>query len=118
MAGKAAEEVVLGTSSAGSASDLEQATKIIFDMLAKYGMSSKQGLCVFDNNTSQMRLTQIEDEAKELLNDCFIHVSELITKNKEQLVHCAKYLSEVETLDGDEFRKMLIINKEGNKNGK
>lgn len=118
LAGKAAEEVVLGTSSAGSASDLEQATKIIFDMLAKYGMSSKQGLCVFDNNTSQMRLIQIEDEAKELLNDCFIHVSELITKNKEQLIHCAKYLSEVETLDGDEFRKMLIINKEGNKNGK
>ena len=51
--GRAAEEVVFGTSTNGASNDIEKATRLARAMITRYGMSDEFGMVAMENVTNQ-----------------------------------------------------------------
>ena len=53
IGGRAAEEVVFGTSTNGASNDIEKATRLARAMITRYGMSDEFGMVAMENVTNQ-----------------------------------------------------------------
>ncbi|MDR0930287.1 MAG: ATP-dependent zinc metalloprotease FtsH [Clostridiales bacterium] len=124
LGGRVSEEIVLDDVSTGASNDLERATKIAHDMVAKYGMSKNVGAIswagesdeVFlgrgfaqSKNYSETTATMIDNEVKAILDSCYEKCRELINDNRDKLNAVAKALLDHEKLDGDEFEKIMKV---------
>ncbi len=123
MGGRAAEEIVFGEISTGAQSDLEKATMLARRMVENFGMSDKLGPLSLGNrgpsllgeefafgreqSISEATAEVIDAEMKNLLEQNYERVRDLIREQRDALEHIAEILLEKETLEGDEFRKLL-----------
>lgn len=127
LGGRAAEALVFNEVTTGAADDLDKATKIARDMVTEYGMSSLglvsygSGLMFgvwenpFEEQTrySQEMLSKIDREVKRIIDGCYKWALKVLSEKRYQLDLVAKKLLEVETLDGDEFRALLLLSPGG-----
>ena len=101
LAGAVAEEVVLGESSTGSASDFEQASelarKMVYSGMSELGIVDKSSL---PNRKLHQAISFILARQREI-------VEGLITEKKQLLGCIVDYLMENEKIDGDAFRDFL-----------
>lgn len=120
LGGRAAEEGFLNDISTGAGSDIEIATKIVKAMVMEFGMSGLgpiylQGKSMFgawkgleeEGGMSPQLHGIVDKEVKKILDTCFEDAQILVKKHKVKLEKVAKRLLEVETLDGDEFEKIV-----------
>ena len=119
MGGRAAEEAVFGEGNitTGASQDIRQATSIAKKMIIKWGMSEKLGFRSFydsegyymdaSDQVSQKTAETIDAEIKNMMDDCYKEVKELVLKNKDKLEIIATKLLERETLTGDDVRKIF-----------
>ncbi len=123
MGGRAAEEVIFGEVSTGAQSDLEKATMLARRMVENFGMSDKLGpLSLGDRgpallggefafgreqSISEATAEVIDAEMKNLLEQNYERVRGLIREQRGALEQIAEILLQKETLEGDEFRKLL-----------
>ena len=126
MGGRAAEEVVFSEVTTGAANDFDQATRIAKAMVVEYGMSSlgpvnygptmditEWGRAYFEQNTiSNEMLAKIDNEVKKIVEQCFTQAKKLISLNREKLNLVAEQLLIKESLDDDEFIKIVGTKKE------
>ncbi len=117
LGGRAAEELMLDDISTGASSDLERATAVARDMVAKYGMSEKIGPVSYDDggevflgsdyghvkSYSENTAAEIDKEVREILTCQYDKTKQILTKYREQLIRVAELLLEKETISGDEF---------------
>lgn len=63
MGGRAAEEVIFGRDNvtSGASSDFEQATRIAFDMVDKFGMSDKSGYVAFSSSANRSGVSSVHE---------------------------------------------------------
>ena len=120
LGGRAAEEVVFGTMTTGASNDLQRATGLARDMIARYGMSKELGLLspmVVTNqyldgqsslDCSQEIATQVDKAARELLEKCYAEDKQLLTENRELLDEVTSFLLLKETITGEEL--MAFVN--------
>jgi len=123
--GRAAEMLVFNEQTAGSSNDIAQATRIARSMVVRYGMS-KLGPMYFgseysDNDYSrgwgdQERLSDklteaVDKEVLLIISKAEDQAQELLKKHRQQLDKVAEALLEKETLDSDEFTKVMGIEK-------
>jgi cell division protease FtsH len=63
-------------------------------------------------NCSDQTATEIDNEVRELLKECYNKAKELIQSNKDALDRIAEYLFEKETITGKEFMELFNEGKE------
>ena len=111
LAGRVAEEIVLGDVSTGSQNDLVRATNIATLMVTKYGMSDELGpMALTDEEIFSLNKdfnNPVKKSIKKIIDECNSKAQNVLNENID-LLHCiAKELKNKETVSGDEFRKLV-----------
>jgi len=122
LAGRAAEEMVIGEVSTGAHDDLEKATRLIRRMVTEYGMSENLGPLTYGNpndspflgrdlarerNYSEEVGAAIDREIQTLATQCYDQAKALIHDYRDQLNRLTDLLLEHETLEGEELERIL-----------
>ena len=119
--GRAAEELVFGTSSTGASNDIEQATKLARAMITRYGMSEDFDMVALETvqnqylggdtslSCSMETQTEIDRQVVALVKRQHEKAVKILQDNREKLDELSRYLYEKETITGEEF--MAILNR-------
>lgn len=126
LAGRVAEKIVLDDISTGASNDIERASKIARQMVSKFGMSDRIGPInygsdndevfigrdfVHSKNFSEKISSEIDDEVRSIINDCYKKCFELLNSNLDKLERVTKVLLEKEKISGEEF-ELIYCGKE------
>lgn len=103
LAGRVAEELVYGEASIGAGGDLQQATGIATEMLARYGFG--QGLAVL--NREQLKGEFVLNRVNELLAERYAETVKLLEPYLDTLNAVADLLDEEETIQGAVVRDLV-----------
>lgn len=121
LGGRAAEELVFKDLTGGAASDIDQATKIARKMVTDFGMSklgpthlgpqieeSEYGRSWMQpSEVSQETQSKIDAEVRRIVDESYAKSLATLRKNKSKLDLIASKLIERETLEGEEFEKLM-----------
>jgi cell division protease FtsH len=123
MGGRAAEELIFNDTTTGAGNDIQQATGIARNMVTQWGMSDAVGPINLSPGDEQYFLgrdigmerpfgedtaEQVDKEVHRILQSCYDSTKNLLGQNLDKLHQLAKRLIEVETVDADEIRTMLM----------
>src|SRR3989339_4568 len=125
MGGRAAEEVIFNEITTGAANDFDQATNVARAMVVEYGMSAlgpinfgptmdvtEWGKSYMEQNpVSQEMMSKIDNEIKKIIMDGYNLSVKIIKENKKTLDKVASELLKTESLDQDEFEKIVGVKK-------
>ena len=117
LAGRVAEALFVGDISTGASNDIERASKIARDMVARYGMSEKLGTVSYldeeevfigrDYQTtksySEKYAGTIDDEVKILMDKAYRQCEQILLENRERLEAVVEFLLEHENMTGSQF---------------
>ena len=120
LGGRVAEALVMGDISTGASNDLERATKIAHDMVAKYGMSETIGPLNYSSadevflgrdftskqNFSEELASKIDKEVHDIMTDAYAATEKILLEHNAELHRVAEALLEMETLDADQFEAL------------
>ena len=121
LGGRAAEELVFNELTGGAASDISQATKIARQMVVDFGMSDLGPIYLgpqfemtdFGRSWAQAAeispdmQAKVDKEIKQIVDTAFKKAFEILKKNKNKLDLITDKLVEKETLEGEEFEKLM-----------
>ena len=121
LGGRVAEALFLGDISVGASNDIDRATKLAKDMVARYGMCEKLGTVSYldggevfigrDYQTtksySEKIAGTIDDEVKALIDKAYDHCKQILTDNSDKLHKVVDYLLEKETMTGEQFEAVM-----------
>ena len=125
LGGYVTEKMIFGDLTTGSSNDLQVATGLARDMVAKYGMSEKLGPMAFEGQLgrpifgygfdggtdySERFGAVIDDEVAQILFEASKKAEEILIKHRSALNAIAARLIETETIEREEFEKLLIAN--------
>ncbi|MDD3169853.1 MAG: cell division protein FtsH, partial [Eubacteriales bacterium] len=105
-AGRAAEEILLGGAediTTGASEDIKQATEIIKQYIAIYGMGS-QGMIDLTQLTNQFNMIE---EASNMANELYSETLEFLALNRDRLDRLAAALLDKETLEEAEIDDLV-----------
>ena len=117
--GRAAEEVVFGTSTNGASNDIEKATRLARAMITRYGMSDEFGMVAMENVTNQYlggdttlacspeTQARIDKAVSDLIKTQHEKARRFLEEHRKKLDELAKYLYEKETITGEQFMEIL-----------
>ena len=117
LGGRVAEALFVGDISVGAANDIDRATKLARDMVARYGMCEKLGTVSYlggdelfigrdyqsTKGYSEKVAGTIDDEVKELIDKAYAHCKQLLKDNEEKLQQVVSFLLENESMTGAQF---------------
>ncbi|MGB3767979.1 MAG: ATP-dependent zinc metalloprotease FtsH [Phormidesmis sp.] len=125
LGGRAAEEVIFGHDevTAGASSDIEYVTRVARQMVTRLGMS-ELGVFAIEGGNSQPFLgqsnlmgggheysdamaTKIDEKVRSLAQECLDRAIYIVGSNRTLVDRLVDLLIERETIDGDEFRKIV-----------
>ena len=121
LGGRAAEELVFNELTGGAASDISQATRIARQMVVDFGMSDLGPIYLgsqFETTSlgrswaqaaeiSPDMQAKVDKEIKRIVDTAFKKAFEILKKNKNKLDLITDKLVEKETLEGEEFEKLM-----------
>lgn len=123
LGGYVAEKEIFGDLTTGPSNDLQVSTALARDMVTKYGMSDAVGPIalegeggrtlfgrgVSDKEYSEVVSAKIDAEVKKILDGGYKKAKEAIIKHRTLLDSIAAKLMEAETIERDDFEKILIV---------
>ena len=119
LAGRSSEEVVCNTMTSGAANDIERATEMARNLVARFGMCEEFDMMALGSVQSQyldggysMTCAQetyaaADRETIKILRQCHEEAKQILRENRELLDKIAAYLLKKETITGQEM--MAII---------
>jgi cell division protease FtsH len=122
LGGRAAEELVFREVTTGAANDLEKVTGIAKQMIMRYGMSDKLGPRVLGRNHdmpflgremgaepdySEEIAREIDDEIKRVIEEAHDLAVTVLKEHMDELHKISAILIERETIDKDQFERLL-----------
>ena len=121
LGGRVAEALFLGDISVGASNDIDRATKLAKDMVARYGMCERLGTVSYldggevfigrDYQTtksySEKYAATIDDEVKALIDRAYDHCHKLLRENSEKLQAVVDFLLEKESMTGEQFEAIM-----------
>lgn len=122
MGGRVAEEVALEDIHTGASQDLEQATKVARQMVTRYGFSEEIGPVVYGQDQGEVFLgrdysssktmsekvaAEIDKAIKDLLERAYGDCKKILLDHMDQLHIVSEYLLEYETIEGEDFDKLM-----------
>ncbi len=126
MGGRAAEELVEGTSTSGAADDLKQATLLARRMVLEWGMSQSLGQMAMGDGRENVFLgyelaqrreyseetaRQADEEIKKILRESYDLAVGILRKHRDGLDRVAKDLLEKEEITGKEVLELVGVEK-------
>lgn len=114
LGGRAAEQVLLSTMTAGASNDIERAVEIARRMVSEFGMSRLGPIHLGqpDQPHSQSLLDKVEDATNELINAQLERACAIVNAERESIGRLVELLMERDTLDQDEilgcFREQTV----------
>jgi cell division protease FtsH len=108
LGGRAAEEVVFGDQTTGAEGDIDQVTKLVRQMVGRWGMNSTIGLVAvlprdganpWGDMTSPRTLELVDEEVRKTVDAAYEDVIGLLAAERAKLDALAEALLERETLD-------------------
>ncbi len=128
LGGRAAEEIVFHEVTSGAANDLEKVTQIAKQMIMRLGMSEKLGPRVLGRNFDQPFLgrdygaeadyseeiaREIDDEIRRVIEEAHELALLVLREHMDELHKISAILIERETIDRDQFERLLAGEDEG-----
>lgn len=124
LGGYVAEKMLFNDLTTGPSNDLQVATALARDMVTKYGMSDKLGPMALEgaggrtlfgrglneHDYSESMSKDIDDEIAKIMNDAHHRAEKVLTEHRKALDDIAHELVEKETIEREEFEKLLILN--------
>ncbi len=124
LGGYAAEKMIFDDLTTGASNDIQVATALARDMVTRYGMSEEIGPVALDSGArasasggwlaekviSEDTSMQVDREVSKLMNSALAQAEELLLSNKKVLDNLSEELVRVETLEREDFEKLLILN--------
>lgn len=125
LGGYVAEEMVFGDITTGPSNDLQVATALARDMVTKYGMSEKIGPVALEGSGGRTLFgsrgvdsrdysedvsAKIDSEVSKIMNDSFARAREACTTHRKALDAIANELIVQESIEREEFEKLLVAN--------
>lgn len=122
LGGRAAEEIIFNETTTGAQNDLEVATEIARKMVTEFGMSEELGPLTFGKKQGQVFLGRdliesrnyseqvafmIDREVRKIVESAYERAKDILLKNKETLIRIANILKEKETIEADEFDRLI-----------
>lgn len=111
MAGRAAEEIFFGKDNItiGAQNDIEKATSLAVDYIAKYGMDDDSAFVNLGILSEMLNipLSSAEKSVKNLAVEIYEEVIQIINNNKEKVEKIAKLLIEKEIINEEELDKLI-----------
>ena len=129
LGGRAAEELVFHEVTTGAANDIEKVTSISKQMIMRYGMSEKLGPRVLGRNHempflgremsaepdySEEMAREIDDEIRRVIEEAHETALQVLREHMEELHQLSGILIERETIDKDQFERLLAGEAEEN----
>ena len=122
--GRLAEEIIFGYDqvTTGAISDIRQETRMVRNMVTRYGFSDALGPIEFaenqeevflghsvarQQNVSEATAQKIDSEIRRIIDECYERARAILTEKRTDLETLAKGLLEYETLTGDEIVALL-----------
>lgn len=123
LGGYVAEQLVFGDLTTGASNDLQVLTALARNMVARWGMSEKMGPLAYgsdggrtmfgggvgEKEYSEKIAAEIDAEVASIITDAHERAKHVIVQHRKALDAIAKKLVEVETLERDDFEKILIL---------
>ncbi len=122
LGGRAAEELVFNEVTTGAANDLEKVTSTAKQMIMRFGMSEKLGPRVLGRNHdmpflgremsaepdySEEVAREIDEEIRRVIEEAHQRARDVLTEHMEELHRLSAILIERETIDKDQFLRLL-----------
>ena len=121
LGGRVAEALFIGDISVGASNDIDRATKLAKDMVARYGMCEKLGTVSYlsggevfigrDYQTtksySETVASTIDEEVKLLIDKAYAHCKQLLEDHSEKLHEIVEFLMERESMTGEQFEACM-----------
>jgi cell division protease FtsH len=122
LGGRAAEELVFHEITTGAANDLEKVTHTAKQMIMRFGMSEKLGPRTLGRNHDMPFLgrdmgaepdysdeiaREIDDEIRRIVEEAHDRARQVLTDHMEDLHGISQILIERETIDKDQFERLL-----------
>jgi len=107
LGGRAAEQIVLGTMTAGASNDIERAVEIARKMVAEFGMSPLGPIYLPDSQPdhySQALLDRVEDATNQIINEQLARACEVVEQRRGGMDRLVESLLERDTVEADEIR--------------
>jgi len=122
LGGKVAEEMIFGEPTTGAHDDIGKVTHIAREMVTQWGMSERMGPRTFGRRESMVFLgrdiaeqrdysertaEEIDEEVRRIIDEAHLRCRTVMAQHKDKLVELAERLIEVETVEGDDLRRLL-----------
>ena len=121
LGGRVAEDLFIGDISVGASNDIDRATKLAKDMVARYGMCEKLGTVSYldggevfigrDYQTtksySEKVAGTIDEEVKLLIDKAYAHCKKILSEDTEKMNQLVEYLLEKESISGEQFAALM-----------
>lgn len=121
LGGRIAEQLEFDDISTGASNDLQRATRLAHDMIAKYGMSERIGAVSFDNGDeifvgrdyertksySEKTGGEIDAEMKRVIDEAYRRCTEILKEHYDKLAKIAQFLLENENMSRKQFEACM-----------
>jgi cell division protease FtsH len=104
LGGRAAEQVLLSTMTAGASNDIQRAVEMARAMVSEYGMSPLGPIYVGDPRTEQLSqslLDRVEEAVNDIINTQLARACEVVTERQASIARLVELLLEHDTLEAD-----------------
>jgi cell division protease FtsH len=117
LGGRVAEALFLQDISTGASNDIDRASKLARDMVARYGMCERLGTVSHTSDAeifvgrdyektksySEKVAATIDDEVKLLIDKAYKHCEDILKADADKMKRVVEYLLEHETMSGAQF---------------
>ncbi len=121
LGGRVAEALFLQDISTGASNDIDRASKLARDMVARYGMCESLGTVSYTSDDeifvgrdyektksySEKVAGTIDDEVKVIIDRAYRQCEEILKRDKEKLKKVVEFLLEHETMSGVQFTQCM-----------
>ncbi len=122
LGGRIAESIIFDDITTGASQDIKQATKRARDMVTKYGFSENVGMINYASDDDEVFIGRdlahtrsysenvakiIDEEVKQIIDDCYDKAKQILTDNLQVLHDCANLLLEKDRISRDEFEALF-----------
>ena len=121
LGGRVAEALVLQDISTGASNDIDRASKLARDMVARYGMCEKLGTVSYTGGDevfigrdyektksySEKVAGTIDDEVKAIVDKAYAQCTQILKTNMDKLNAVTEFLLANETMTGEQFAQCM-----------
>jgi cell division protease FtsH len=104
LGGRAAEQILLSTMTAGASNDIQRAVEIARSMVSEFGMSPLGPIYLGDPRTeplSQSLLDRVEEAVNNIINTQLAKACDAVTSKQESIARLVELLLEYDTVEAD-----------------